>query len=174
MSPFSNTLQFYGNGITGSTGSADTNIPNLVSLNYGFQYTDGPLVGRKSSLFQCSQSSVSTKSISSVQLATTTASHPGAANQIDLIMSGDASAATNPVVCLGGASTGNRTWWGNVNQQLFSHNVADKSCRLITDTALRGMAFFNSPCGTSTADYLVNFAASGAVNVGAAALTPAW
>ena len=77
--------------------------------------------------------------------------------------------------CLGGSNLGNLSWYGSpLNVQLISHNVADRSCRLIADTALRGKAFFNSPCGTGTADYLVNFAANSAVNVGAAALTPAW
>jgi hypothetical protein len=170
MSPFSSALQFYGDGIIGA-GSSDTNIPSIP--NYGFQYTDGALAGRKSSLFKCG--TAGSRSISSVQLATSTASHPGNANEIDLIMSGDASGATNPTVCLGGSNLGNLSWYGSpLNVQLISHNVADRSCRLIADTALRGKAFFNSPCGTGTADYLVNFAANSAVNVGAAALTPAW
>ena len=155
-------LQFY----------TDSNIPAVA--NYGFQYTDGALVGRTSSLFKCPQAAASGITIAaSPQLATTSIA-PGTAQQIDIPMSSTPAGATNPTVCLGGAPSGNgKTFWGLANANIYAHNVADKSCHSVADTALAGNAFSNAACGAG-ANYLVNFAAQSMVTVGASALAPTW
>ena len=155
-------LQFY----------TDSNIPAVP--NYGFQYTDGTYVGRTSSLFKCSQTAASGITIAASPQLATASLVPGSAQQIDIPMSANPTSATNGTVCLGGATTGNgQTFWGVANANLYGHNVADKSCHSVANTALQGKAFTNAACGTGS-NYLINFAAQSMVGVNQSALTTAW
>lgn len=145
------TLQLY----------TDKNIPAVA--NGGFCYTDGPMV------FDYHAPAASGIMIAATPfLARANTRAPGAANQIDIPLSGDPAGARNPTISLGAGITPNGvTILGVPNAHLFVHNVADSSTRAVALPGLAGKAF--GPDGNR----LVNFASACAIQVGQT-LAPAW
>jgi hypothetical protein len=145
------TLQFY----------TDSKIPPFA--NYGFTYTDGPTV------FNHAGPSVSGITISARPFLATANTHkPGAANQIDIPLSGDPARATHPTISLGAAITPNGVAINGVlNVHVFAHNVADSSTRAVALPGLSGKAF------GAGGNHLVNFASACSIELGQN-LAPAW
>lgn len=145
------TLQFY----------TDSMIPKFS--NYGFAYTDGVIV-----FDHAGASASGIKIAASPFLATTNTNLPGAANQIDIPLSGDPSAATHPTISLGASITPNGVAVNGCNNiHIFAHNVADSSTHAVALPGLSGRAF------GAGGNQLVNFASACAIEVGQT-LVPAW
>jgi len=145
------TLQLY----------TDKKIP--LFTNSGFTYTDGPVV------FDHAGAAASGIKIAAAPFLATANTHsPGAANQVDIPLSGDPSGATNPTISLGAAITPNSvTVNGSPNVHIFAHNVADSSTRTLALPGLSGKAF------GAGGIQLVNFASACAIGVGQT-IAPAW
>jgi hypothetical protein len=158
-------LQFY----------SDSNIPTFT--NYGFCYLDGAYPGGASTygVFTGNGDGVcagGSLSIASVVLATASLS-PGATNQIDIYLSGDPGAATNPTIALGAMRSGNGvTIWGVANAHLFMSNVANKDCTQPANPGLSGKFYANALCGAGN-NYMIDFAAPSFITLGQT-LTTAW
>jgi len=145
------TLRFY----------TDKNIPAIV--NYGFNYTDGPKI------FDYNGPAASGITIAATPfLAGRNTLLPGAANQIDIPLSGNPAGAVNPTISLGAGITPNGVTIIDLpNAHIFVHNVADCSTRAVALPGLAGKAF-----GTD-GNQLVNFASACSIRVGQT-ISPAW
>ncbi|ARN82159.1 hypothetical protein [Methylocystis bryophila] len=159
----------------------DSNIPSFYlggttsgTKSYGFCYTDGAYPAGGSTFFNYCAASASTITIASAPiLSVNNTNLPGAANQIDIPLSGDPNTATNPTVSLGAQAQGNGvTIWGAANVHLFAHNVANKDCTVVANAGLSGNAYANPLCGSGS-NYLIDFASPSFIGVGQT-LTPAW
>ena len=149
---------------------SDSNIPQIA--NYGFCYLDGTYEAGGSNFLTWTNASSNPSCASSASgigiydngtqtspiLATTNSRLPGAANQIDIPLTGDPGAQTNPKISYAAQGpTSGQAVFGDGGTNLFMGNVVNSDCTAVANSYLSGLAFPNAACGAGN-NYLIDFA----------------